>query len=123
MAGHRPADWKPRIEDAAQLCGNGRFMDDGAAPNRAAACVVRSPHAFARIAAVADDAARAMPGVLGVFTAADLKAAGAGTVSHPPALVGRGRAKLIVPPRPALAEDCVVHVGQPVAGLGMTQCL
>jgi carbon-monoxide dehydrogenase large subunit len=112
---HRPVGWKPRIEDAALLRGRGRFIDDIEAPNQAAACFVRSPHAFARIVAVDANAARAMPGVLGVFTATELKAAGAGTISHPPPLLGRGGAKLVVPPRPALADDRVVHVGQPVA--------
>jgi carbon-monoxide dehydrogenase large subunit len=109
MDSHKPADWKPRVEDAALLTGRGRFTDDVHAPNEAIACFVRSPHALATLRSIDTAAARALPGVLGVFTHEELAAFGAKTISHPVPVPG-----LIVPPRPALAEGQVVHVGQPV---------
>lgn len=58
-------------------------------------------------------ATRAMPGVSGVFTAADLDADGVGTLPCI-ARVETG-APMIVPPRRVLARDRVRHVGDPVA--------
>src|SRR5262249_34528688 len=54
-------------------------------------------------------------GVLAVLTHKDLDAAGVGSTSLHPPLAGRNGSKLIVPFRPALARDRVMHVGQPVA--------
>src|ERR1700728_1105633 len=54
-------------------------------------------------------------GVLAVLTAADMKAAGVGTIHAHFPMVGRGGGKLIDPVRPALADDRAMHVGQPVA--------
>src|SRR5476649_2814716 len=113
--GHRPAGWMPRIEDKALLRGEGRFMDDVHAENAAAAYFLRSPHAHARIRSLDAAAARALPGVLAVITAEDLKAAGAKTITFPVPVPGRGGTSLIAPYRPALAEGRVLHVGQPVA--------
>ena len=112
---HRPADWLPRIEDHALLRGEARFTDDVGVAGQAAAAFLRSPHAFARIRSIDCSAATALPGVLAVLTARDMSAAGIGTLSHPVPLVGRGGARLVTPRRPALAEDRVLHVGQPVA--------
>jgi carbon-monoxide dehydrogenase large subunit len=109
MDDHKPANWKPRVEDANLLTGRGRFTDDVHAPNQAIAHFVRAPHALATIRSIDAAAARALPGVLGVFTHEDMTAAGAKTVSQPVPMPG-----LVVPPRPALAEGHVVHVGQPV---------
>jgi carbon-monoxide dehydrogenase large subunit len=113
--GHRPADWKPRIEDPALLRGEGRFMDDVREKNAAFVHFLRSPHAHARIASIDTSAARALPGVLGVVTADDLKNEGARTITYPVPVPGRGGSKLIAPYRPALAEGRVLHVGHPVA--------
>ena len=74
---------------------------------------MRSPHAFADIRSIDTAAAKAVPGVLAVLTAADME--GIGNVSQHPPLAGRGGAKLIVPHRPALAGKTVRHVGEPVA--------
>src|SRR5215470_3841143 len=100
---HRHAGWAPRIEDAALLRGSGRFSDDVRPPEAAAAVFVRSPHAFARIRSIDARGARALPGVLGVFTAGDMKAAGVGSLSRPVPQAGRGGSRLVVPHRPALA--------------------
>jgi len=113
--GHRPPGWKPRIEDDALLRGEGRFMDDVREESAAFAHFLRSPHAHARIVSVDTKAALAIPGVLGVVTAAEMKSAGARTITHPVPVPGRGGSKLIAPYRPALAEERVLHVGHPVA--------
>src|SRR5258708_27401535 len=114
---HRPENWAPRIEDEALLRGGGRFIDDGRAPGQAAACFLRSPHAFARIRSIDTAPAQGMPGVLAVLTARDMTAAGVGTLSHPVPQTGRGGARLIIPRRPALADGRAMHVGEPVTVL------
>src|ERR1700686_5110695 len=106
---------EPRVEDDALVRGNGRFADDPRLPNQAYAAFVRSPHAHARVLAVNAVAARAAKQVLAVLTAEDMKAAGVGSVSRHPPVVGRGGAKMPMPFRPALAGDKVMHGGDPVA--------
>ena len=61
-----------RREDIRFLTGRGRYVADHALDNAAHVSVVRSPHAHARIRRVDLDGARAVPGVLGAFTLADL---------------------------------------------------
>jgi len=61
-----------RIEDEALLRGTARFLDDVPMPGVVHACFVRSPHAHARIRAIDAAAARAMPGVVAVWTQEDL---------------------------------------------------
>jgi carbon-monoxide dehydrogenase large subunit len=103
-----------RVEDDRFVRGRGHYIADFAAPNALHGIVVRSPHAHARIVAVAVDAARKMPGVAGVFTGADLAADDIGAL--PCAVSGIPMAKpLIVPPCHALARDAVRYVGEPVA--------
>jgi carbon-monoxide dehydrogenase large subunit len=103
-----------RVEDDYLLRGAGRFLDDGAVPGQAYAYFVRSPHAFARIRSIDTEPARSAPGVLAVLTAADIKAAGIGSISQHAPMTGRGGAKVVVPPRLPLAADRVMHVGEPV---------
>jgi aerobic carbon-monoxide dehydrogenase large subunit len=103
----------PRVEDDVLLRGRGRYVADAPLPNQAYAFFVRAPHAFARIVAVDFEAALRAPGVVGVLTAADMGGVG-GIGRHPP-LVGRGGKPLIVPHRPALAAERVLHIGEPVA--------
>ena len=54
------------------LRGQGRFSDDISLPGQVYAAMVRSPHPHAGIVAIEGGAARAMPGVLAVFTGASL---------------------------------------------------
>ncbi len=104
-----------RVEDDPLVRGRGRFVDDAEPQGRAYGFFVRSPHAFARIVKIDTGAASKERGVIAVLTAADMKAAGVGNVSSHPPMAGRGGAKLVLPLRPALAEDRVMHVGQAVA--------
>ena len=71
----------PRFEDPRLLRGEGRFIHDLVLPGMAHLVLVRSPHAHARIAAIDAGAARAAPGVLGVFTIEDLERDGVGTTA------------------------------------------
>ncbi|HEY2228252.1 MAG TPA: xanthine dehydrogenase family protein molybdopterin-binding subunit [Xanthobacteraceae bacterium] len=104
----------PRVEDDALVRGAGHFVADRHEANQAVGWFVRSPHAFARIDAIDVARARQAPGVLAVLTAADMAAAHVGNVGRHPPLVGRGGRKLIIPQRPALAGERVMHVGEAV---------
>ncbi len=104
-----------RVEDDALLRGRGRFVDDVPVAGQAVGHFVRSPHAHARIRRIDVAAARKAPGVIAVLTGADVVNLGIASVSrHPPIAAGRS-STLVVPPRPALAVDRVMHVGNPVA--------
>ena len=105
----------PRTEDPRLLTGRGKFVDDFFVPGQCHACVLRSPHAHARIVSVEARAARAMPGVLAVLTGEDWAAEGFGHIE--PSIPRRRRdgKPIFVPPRPALAHRRVMLVGDPVA--------
>ena len=107
------APFHGRVEDNALVRGHGRYIADAPLPNQAYAYFVRSPHAFARIVSLDVSAAEKAPGVVGVLTAVDL--AGVGGIGRHPPLPGRGGKALVVPFRPALASERVMHVGEPVA--------
>jgi carbon-monoxide dehydrogenase large subunit len=100
-----------RLEDERFLTGRGRYVEDIDYAGQAWMQVVRSPHAHAEIGHIDTTAARALPGVLGVFTAADLGELGPLPCTVPVASV----APMIVPPRFALAAKRVRHVGDAVA--------
>jgi carbon-monoxide dehydrogenase large subunit len=100
-----------RLEDERFLTGHGRFIEDIDAAGQAWMQVVRSPHAHAEITGIDIAAAAAMPGVLGVFTAADL--AGLGTL--PCTVAVPSEPPMASPPHPALATGRARHVGDPVA--------
>jgi carbon-monoxide dehydrogenase large subunit len=102
-----------RLEDPRFLTGHGRYVDDIDLPGQLHAIVLRSPYGHAAIERIDTAAARAMPGVRGVFTAADLEADGIGPL--PCVAQVATVAPIIVPPRRALALDRVRHVGDPVA--------
>ena len=63
-----------RVEDRRFLTGSGRFVSDLAVANALHAVFVRSPHAHARIGAIDTSGAAGMPGVVAVFTGADMAA-------------------------------------------------
>jgi carbon-monoxide dehydrogenase large subunit len=104
---------EPRVEDDVLVRGRGRYAADAPLPKQAYAYFVRSPHAFARIVSVDAIAALSAGGVLGVLTAKDME--GVGSLGRHPPLNGRGGMALIVPHRPALAAERVMHIGEPVA--------
>ena len=104
-----------RVEDQRFITGQGRYTDDISLPRQAYGVVLRSPHAHARIRAIDTAAARAMPGVLAVYTVADLKAEGIGNLPCIIPLKNRDGSDRADSPRPALADGRVRHVGDPVA--------
>jgi carbon-monoxide dehydrogenase large subunit len=105
-----------RVEDTRFLAGQGRYVDDLKLPGMAYACVVRSPHAHARLRQVDARAARAAPGVLAVFTGEDVARDGLGDLPCrfvPPA-TGQNTLGYIAS-HPILATGKVRHVGDRVA--------
>jgi carbon-monoxide dehydrogenase large subunit len=104
-----------RVEDPRLLRGNGRYTDDISLPGQAHGVVVRSPHAHAAITGIDKAPALAVPGVLAVFTGADLRAMGLGDVPCAIPLKNRDGSDRAETPRPALAVGRVRHVGDPVA--------
>jgi carbon-monoxide dehydrogenase large subunit len=112
-----------RKEDLRLITGRGRFSDDFNLDGQAFAAMVRSPYPHARIVAVDLAQARAMPGVLGVFTGADCQADGLRPIEHNPLPSTRYDMKLtgpggdpIFPGRHwLLPTDKVRHVGEAVA--------
>ena len=104
-----------RSEDAPLLTGRGRFTDDVAVPGQVHAAFVRAQVSHGALRAVDASRARALPGVLGVFTGAELAADGLGAIPPAVALPGRGGRPMFAASMPALAIDRVRYVGEPVA--------
>src|SRR5260221_12491654 len=67
-------------EDVRFVTGTGRFTDDVSRPRQAYAYFLRSPHAHARLIAIDSAAAKAAPGILAVYTYAEIAAAGLGLI-------------------------------------------
>jgi carbon-monoxide dehydrogenase large subunit len=103
----------PRQEDPVLLRGQGRYTDDMALAGQAWCVMVRSPHAHGVIRGIGVEAARAMPGVLGVYTAADMAQYGPMRSVLP--LKNKDGTPLINIERGPLAADRVRFVGDPVA--------
>jgi len=104
-----------RTEDPILVRGAGSYTDDLALPGQAYCAIVRSHHAHGTIRAIDAAAARAMPGILAVYTGADLAAAGYGTLKCVVPATNRDGSPMLKPARPALAIDKVRFVGDPVA--------
>jgi len=104
-----------RIEDPALVTGQGRFTDDVAPAGQVFLCFVRSTAAHARISALDVSDARAMPGVLAVYTGAELVAAGVRPIPTAPSFKRADGQPMAAPPRRALAHEVVRFVGEAVA--------
>jgi len=104
----------PRKEDVRFLTGQGRYMEDALPQGVAYAAFVRSPVAHAEIARLEVADARAMPGVLAVYTAADLAGRLANSVDFE-TVKNRDRSFGADPRRPILAEDRVRYAGEALA--------
>src|SRR6516165_4560684 len=97
-----------RQEDPRLITGTATYVDDIKMPGMHHACIVRSPHAAAKIKRISADAAKQRPGVAAVFTGADVKHLG-------PVPCGASLPGLRVPHHHLLAQDRVYYVGHPVA--------
>ncbi|HET7095586.1 MAG TPA: xanthine dehydrogenase family protein molybdopterin-binding subunit, partial [Thermomicrobiales bacterium] len=98
---------RKRSEDPRLITGQGCYIEDLRIPDLVDVALVRSIHPHARIRAIEASAARAMPGVLGVFTAADLDGVGGVPVAG----------NLNIPEHPPLASDRVRFVGDPLVAV------
>ena len=99
-----------RKEDPRFLTGRGLYTDDVRLIGTLHAAFVRSPHAHAVIRAIDLDAARAHPGVVGVYTGTDLVEAGVNGIP-----VGWLLPELKPSNHHAIAVDKVHYVGEAVA--------
>jgi carbon-monoxide dehydrogenase large subunit len=104
-----------RVEDPRLLKGMGRYTDDIVLPGMLHGIVLRSPHAAATILSIDTAAGASVPGVRAVYTAADLKAAGLGTLPCAAPVQNRDGTDMASPAHPVLADGAVHHVGDPVA--------
>ena len=104
-----------RFEDPRLVRGEGRFHNDVNLPGQAYVVVVRSLHAHARILSIDTAAARGAPGVLAVFTGADLAQAGLGTMKMTLKRKRPDGSPMWAPPHRGLTQDRVRYVGDPIA--------
>jgi len=102
-----------RLEDERFLTGKGTYVGNRLPDRCLHGHVVRSSHAHARITRLDVSAALALPGIVAIYTEADLAADGIGNL--PCITVLDAIEPIVVPPRPALARAVVRHVGDPVA--------
>jgi aerobic carbon-monoxide dehydrogenase large subunit len=104
-----------RKEDDTLVRGKGKYTDDFSLPGQSYAWIVRSSHAHGVIRGIDTAAAKAMPGVLGVWTGADLASANYGPFTCGLPLKSRDGSPLLQTNRTALMTDKVRYVGDPVA--------
>jgi len=102
-----------RTEDPVLLRGQGRYTDDLNEPGQAYAWMVRSNHAHGILRGIDAATAKSMPGVLAIYTSADLAAYGPHQCLA--SLVNRDGTPMKKPERKSLAADRVRYVGDPVA--------
>src|SRR5262245_15055246 len=99
-----------RKEDHRFITGRGRYVEDLRVPRMLHAAFVRSPHAHARVKRIDAEAARALPGVQGIFTVHDLPEC-AGHI--PPSIAAP--AGFHVAPQPVFADPVARYAGDVVA--------
>ena len=104
----------PRLEDGPLVNGRGRFIGDISFPHQLHMRVVRSPYAHAVLRAIDTSAAMAVPGVVSVWTAAD--------ITDLPPIDFRDPTNEVLRPyrQPLLAGDRLRYVGEPVAAVFAT---
>ncbi|MBL8363228.1 MAG: xanthine dehydrogenase family protein molybdopterin-binding subunit [Rubrivivax sp.] len=104
-----------RVEDPALVQGQGQFTDDVAPEGLLHLAFVRSQQAHADIAGIDLAAARAMPGVVAIWTGDDLIAAGVKPMALAPAFKRPDGTPMTSAPKRALGQGRVRHVGEAVA--------
>jgi carbon-monoxide dehydrogenase large subunit len=98
-----------RREDPRLVSGRGRFTDDIELPGMLHAQFVRSTVAHAEVTSVDFTDVRQVPGVVAVFSAADLK------LADITARLGRPLSEFVPTAMPVLAREKVRYVGEPLA--------
>src|SRR5580692_8284968 len=104
-----------RKEDARFLNGRGNYTDDINRPNQLHAYVKRSDRAHATINGIDISEASKAPGVVAVFTGADLAAESIGGLPCGWQIHNKDGTPMAEPPHPVIAIGKVRHVGDPVA--------
>ena len=117
MATFGKAQYIKRVEDDRLLTGTGGFTDNPARRNQVHVVLVRSPHAHARILKIDTAAAKKAPGVVAVYTWADMEKDGVGNFSFPAMFPNADGTKPEMTPRRSLAHEVVRHVGEAVAAV------
>jgi aerobic carbon-monoxide dehydrogenase large subunit len=107
----------PRSEDPVLLKGAGHYADDINLPGQAYAVMVRSHIAHGVIRGIDTAEARAMPGVLAVYTATELEQAGIGSLPARQVMNNRDGTPMLMPTHYALPPEKVRHVGEAVAAV------
>jgi carbon-monoxide dehydrogenase large subunit len=100
-----------RREDPRLITGTATYTDDVKLPGLTYAAILRSPYAHAKLTRIDTTAARKAPGVLAVYTGADIK----DRVVPVPCAWNPPNCDLKTPPHPLLAYDKVRYVGDGVA--------
>ena len=100
-----------RFEDPRLLTGQGSYVDDIKLPGLLHAAVLRSLHAHANVRSIDASSASRLPGVVAVFTAADIQ----DLAVEIPTRTNTGADEFNPPRHPILASDKVCYVGQAVA--------
>ena len=101
-----------RLEDYRFLTGRGTYTDDINQPGQTYAYILRSPHANATINAIDTSAAAAAPGVVAIFTGADMEV---GSLPCGWQVNNKDGSPMAEPGHPPLAQGKVRHVGDQVA--------
>ena len=104
-----------RKEDARFLSGRGNYTDDINRPGQLHAYIRRSDRPHAKINGIDTAAAAKAPGVVAVFTGADMAADGVGGLPCGWQIHNKDGSPMAEPPHPVLAVGKVRHVGDPVA--------
>ena len=114
----KPTSWigasVERLEDRPLVTGQGRFAGDVSFPHQLHMRMVRSAYAHGRLRAIDTAEARALRGVVAIWTAADI--AGLSPIDF-----REGPNEKLAPFRqPVLAKDVVRYAGEPVAAVFAT---
>jgi carbon-monoxide dehydrogenase large subunit len=104
-----------RKEDDRFLTGAGQYTDDVAFAGQTHAAFVRSPHAHAVLRSIKTEKAKKAPGVIAIYTGADLAAAKVGGLPCGWLITDVKGQPMKEPPYPPLAQGKVRHVGERVA--------
>lgn len=117
MAAFGKAQYIKRVEDDRLLTGTGGFADNLSRPNQVHVVLVRSPQAHARIVKIDTAAAAKAPGVVAVYTWADMAKDGVGDFSFPAMFPNADGSRPVMTPRRSLAHEVVRYVGEAVAAV------
>jgi len=104
-----------RKEDIRFITGQGQYTDDVVRPGETRAVFVRSPHARAKIKSIDASEAKAAPGVVAVFTGAELANDKIGNLICGWMITSKDGSPMKMAPHPALAAETVNYVGDAVA--------